>query len=101
MFYVLIAVGFLALYLTWRSNAQCVCCGAAVALPLAVPGRASLLGARRFWARAAARLSAAARPLRPPWPSLKEWKRNLEATVARERGRRFEPGDAAKLYGMF
>ena len=50
----LIAVGFVALYLTWRSNSQ-----------------------------------------------LREWKRNLVTAIRDQRGRRFEPQDAAKLYGMF
>lgn len=54
VFYVLIAVGFLALYLTWRSNAN-----------------------------------------------LKKWKADLAAAVSKQKGRQFEPSDAAKLYGMF
>lgn len=54
VFYLLISVGFLALYLTWRSNAN-----------------------------------------------LKKWKADLAAAVAKQKGRQFEPSDAAKLYGMF
>ncbi|KAL4434501.1 hypothetical protein ABPG75_000942 [Micractinium tetrahymenae] len=54
VFYVFIGIGFLALYLTWRSNAN-----------------------------------------------LKKWKSDFAATIAKQKGRQFEPSDAAKLYGMF
>lgn len=39
----------------------------------------------------------AARPTR----SLKKWKADLAAAVSKQKGRQFEPSDAAKLYGMF
>ena len=33
--------------------------------------------------------------------SLKKWKADMARALAQQKGRRFEPGDAAKLYGMF
>lgn len=45
VFYVFIGIGFLALYLTWRSNAKCAPCSA-VCVPFpGVAGRADLLSA--------------------------------------------------------
>lgn len=32
---------------------------------------------------------------------LKEWKRELATAIKDQKGRKFEPQDAAKLYGMF
>ncbi len=33
--------------------------------------------------------------------SVGKWKRDLARTLAEQKGRKFEPSDAAKLYGMF
>ncbi len=33
--------------------------------------------------------------------SLKKWKHDFAKTLSEQKGRQFEPPDAAKLYGMF
>lgn len=116
VFYVLIAVGFLALYLTWKSNAKCAHSGM---------GGAPLLCALVVDAAAAAGLCCVSGSVVVPSRagphchlfgprcltqassspgchcSLKKWKRDLVVAVDRQRGRKFEPPDAAKMYGMF
>ena len=90
-FYLLVLVGFGLLYFTWKSNArQALACGSSVA---------GLLRAQRSAVR-----SLEGRPQRARGRvrarRLKEWKEQFERAVANQRGRAFEPQDAAKLYGM-
>jgi hypothetical protein len=40
-------------------------------------------------------------PTPQPPRRLKEWKQNVERMVNQQKGRKFEPPDCAKLYGMF